>query len=156
MSTTIRLPWQRDGKGGFIAYPEGDQFKDRVATLAFDETSSIPWHWWISYDAAKKSDHAKTMQGAAGAAAEAWPLMKAEAARLAALAAEAEALRTNVERMMSKGDLSLSLFEIETSSSDPLRKIIAIAGAAGGLGGPGKPLVEACSAELFRGRTAKG
>jgi hypothetical protein len=151
---TSRLPWQRNPKGGFIAYPEGEHFKERLATLSFDQTSSIPWHWWISYDAAKKSNHAKTMQAAADAATEAWPRMKAGAARLAALAAEAEALRTNVQRMMSMGDISLSLFEIETSSSDRLRKIIAIATDVGGLGGPGKPLVEGCSAELFKRRTA--
>jgi hypothetical protein len=54
--------------------------------------------------------------------------------------AEAEALRTKVQRMMSKGDISLILFEIETSSSDRLRKIIAIATEVGGLGGLGQPL----------------
>jgi hypothetical protein len=151
-----RLPWQRDGKGGFIAYPEGEQFKDRVATIRFDQTSSVPWHWWISYDAAKKSDHAYTKQQAADAATDAWPKMKAEAARLAAAAAEAEALHGKVRRMMRTGDVPLGEFGIETSSSDHLRRIIAIAQEVGGLDGPGKPLVHASSAELFRRRTAKG
>lgn len=151
-----RLPWQRDGKGGFIAYPEGEQFKDRVATIRYDMTSSVPWHWWISYDAAKRSDHAKTKQEAADAATAAWPLMKAEAGRLAEVAAEAESLRAKVRRMMKLGDVPLGDFEIATSSSDHLRRIIAMAGEAGGLDGPGKALVQACSAELYRRRTAKG
>src|SRR5690242_10670488 len=132
---TFRLPWQRNSEGGFIAYPEGERLKDRVAKINKDETSLVPWHWWISYDDAKRSDHAKAIQAAANAATEEWPRIKAEAARLAALAAEAEALRTNVQRMMRKGDLALSVFGIETASSDRLRKIIALATDAGGLGG---------------------
>lgn len=151
---TDRLPWQRNPAGGFIAYPEGEQFKDRVATIRHDMTSSVPWHWWISYDAAKKSDHAKTKQAAADAATAAWPLMKADAARLADIAAEAETLRTKVRRMMKLGDVPLSDFAIATSSSDQLRRIIDMAREVGGLDGPGRPLVQACSAELYRRRTA--
>jgi hypothetical protein len=149
---TYRLPWQRNPEGGFIAYPEGEQFKDRFACIRHDMTSSVPWHWRISYDEAKRANHAMTKQAAADAATVAWPEMKAEAARLSQLAAEAEALRTMVQRMMLKGDLSLSLFAIESSDSDRLRRIIALARETGGLGGPGKPLVEACSAELFSRR----
>jgi hypothetical protein len=148
-----RIQWQRDGKGGFIAYPEGERFKDRFAAISHDKTSSVPWQWWISYDAAKKADHAKTMQEASDAANAAWPLMKAEAARLAGIAAEEEVLATNVRRMVSKGDLPLSIFGIEASSTERLAHIIWLVRDARGLDGPAKPLVEACSAELFRRRT---
>jgi hypothetical protein len=71
----------------------------RVATVSCDIASALHWRWWIGYDAAKKADHAATMQGAADAANEAWPKMKEVAARLAEIAAEEERLRTDVLRM---------------------------------------------------------
>ncbi|HYD06020.1 MAG TPA: hypothetical protein VEC60_09845, partial [Reyranella sp.] len=139
-------------EGGFIAYPEGEHLKDRVATISRQDSSSLPWQWWIRYDAAKRADHAMTMQGAADAATAAWPEMKLEAARLAGIAAEEERLRTDVRRMMAKGDLPLSIFGITESDSERLRHILWLIRDAGGLNGPAKPLVEACSAELYRRR----
>ncbi len=150
-----RLPWKPNPEGGYIAYPEGERFENRRATIRYDETSSIKWQWWIVYDDAKKADHARSKQAAADAATAAWPLMKAEAGRLAAEAAETEALRTLIQRMMSKGDLPLSVFGIEDSDNERLKHIIWLVRDAGGLDGPAKPLVEACSAELFRRRTGR-
>lgn len=152
---TPRLPWKRNPAGGFIAFPEGESFRTRFAALRRDQTSAIPWQWWICYDDAKRADHAATRQAAADAATAAWPAMKAEAARLAALAAEAEALRTLVQRMMSEGDLPLSLFEIPTAESSKLLRIIDLA-RSNATGGPAQPLVAACSAELFRRRSERG
>jgi hypothetical protein len=74
----------------------------------------------------------------------------------AAEAAEEAVLETNARRMMAKGDLPLSVFEIETADSKRLVRILDLVKAAGGLNGPAKPLAEACSAELFRRRTLPG
>lgn len=149
---TFRIQWQRDGKGGFIAYPEGENLKGRYAAISYSASSSVHWQWWVIYDEARRSDHAHTRQGASDAVNQAWPVMKAEAARLAGIAAEEEALATNVRRMMSKGDLPLSIFGIEASPAKRLTHIIWLVRDAGGLDGPARPLVEACSAELFRRR----
>ena len=149
-----RLPWQKHPEGGFIAYPEGERFKTRFAAIGHDQASSVPWQWRIVYDAARRADHAHTKQGAADAVTAAWPAAKAEATRLAGIAAEREALRTNVRPMMAKGDLPLSIFEIATAPSERLTTIIWLVKDAGGLEGPAKPLVEACSLEPGRRRTA--
>jgi hypothetical protein len=56
--------------------------------------------------------------------------------------------RSIVQRMMSKGDLSLSLFAIESSSGDRLGKMASEAG----WGGPGKSLIEASLRNVFERR----
>jgi hypothetical protein len=152
---TIRLPWQRNPAGGFIAYPEGEHRKDRSAELTKHSTGGYSWRWVVHAGAARTGGDAPTQQEGADAAAAVWPAIVAEAERLNTVAAEAERLRTMVQRMCQKGDLSLEVFGIEESATDRLTTIIGLVKDAGGLNGPAKPLVEACSAELFRRRTGQ-
>lgn len=150
-----RLPWQRNPAGGFIAYPEGERFRDRWAKVEPNTASGqAPWQWLVSWDAGRDHGVAATRQAAADQATEAWPGTRRRGEAIAAKQAEEEALRTLVQRMATKGDLSLSVFGIETSSSDKLRSIIWLLthGGLGSIDGPAKPLVQACSSELGRRR----
>ena len=150
---TPRLPWQRNPEGGYIAYPEGEHRKTRRAEIRLYWASDWPWRWWVLCDDARESGHEKSRQIASDRANEAWPRVKERGLVLAIQKAEAEALATNVRRMMSKGDLPLSIFGIEKADSKKLTDIIAIVKNEGSLTGLARELVEACSAELFRRRT---
>lgn len=148
-----RFQWQRDPDGGFIAYPDGEAFPDRNGQIEKrPHDASWPWVWRARYGEARASDKSKTQQAAADAIREAWPALVERGAELASKAAEDEALRTLVQRMTMKGDLALGVFGIEASDSDRLRRIIWLVKDAGGLDGPAKPLVDACSVELGRRR----
>ncbi len=151
-----RFKWQRDGKGGFVAYPEGEAAKTRSATIRRNNSSGDrPWSWWAGYDTAKRSGIASTQQEAADRVREVWPRLREQAAEDTREAAEREALRTLVQRMATHGDLPLSVFGIEQSDSERLRRIIWLLthGGMGSIDGKAKPLVDACSAELYRRRT---
>lgn len=152
---TARLRWQRDGKGGFIAYPEGEDFKGRRAEISRNSASGgSPWAWFVSYDKGKAAGIAVTQQEAADKATAAWPEVMQEGIDAARKDADDEALRTLVQRMATKGDLSLEVFDIPGSSSERLKHIIWLFthGGVGSLTGPGRSLVEACSVELGRRR----
>ena len=110
----------------------------------------------VTYDLARVGGLEVTSQQAADAATAAWPGARARAAELAAAAAATDALDTLVRRQCDRGDLPLSAFEIETSPSDRLRDILWLIKDRGALGGPAKPLADACSAELYRRRLAHG
>jgi hypothetical protein len=153
MST--RLPWTRNPAGGFVAYPEGETFRARRAELVPNTASHYRWMWRTLYDAAAWAGDCVERQEAADAATTAWPGVKRDAAERAARAAEDEALRTLVRRMCAKGDLTLEVFGIEASDSARLTRIIWLIKQEGGLDGPAKPLVDRCSAELFKRRLAR-
>jgi hypothetical protein len=150
----MRLTWHRDGKTGFVAYPEGEHLKDRRAEIRYDATSATKWAWFAHYDGARESGAVHDKQTAANRVNERWPVVKRNGLVRAAEAAEEAVLETNVRRMMAKGDLPLSVFEVATADGKRLVRILDLVRAAGGLNGPAKPLVEACSAELFRRRCA--
>jgi hypothetical protein len=155
--TAERLPWRRHHEvRGFIAHPEGGNPPGRYAEVRYEATSSTKWRWSTKYDLASAGGLMPTSQEAADAATAAWPRVKAEAAELAQKAADDDALRTLVRRQCDKGDLPLSAFEIETSSAERLRAIIWLIRdrGPGPIVGPAKPLADACSAELFKRRTA--
>lgn len=109
----------------------------------------------MSYDKAMASGVAATRQEAADTANDAWLRVRQRGVDQAAADAAEEVLPTMVQRMASKGDLPLSLFEIEASDTLRLQHIIWLLthGGIGSVDGPAKPLVVACSAELFRRRT---
>lgn len=137
---TSRLKWQRNPAGGFVAYPDGEHLPGRRAELRREGHSrAMPWTWLILCDAARASGVAVDHQEASDRANEAWPRVKAEAAVLSARAAGDEALRTLVQRQVNKGDLTLSLFEIQTSPTERLTQIIWLVRDAGGLRGPAMP-----------------
>jgi hypothetical protein len=150
-----RLTWRRDPAGGYIAYPEGDRLPGRRAEIRYEPTSSTKWRWLTFYEGAVNSGVEATKQLAADRATDQWPVTKRNGLVKVAEDAEQAVLRTNVQRMMSKGDLPLSLFAIETAPTERLHSIIWLVRDAGGLEGPAKPLVEACSKELYRRRTAQ-
>jgi hypothetical protein len=150
---TGRFRWQRDGRGGFVAWPEGEALPRRRAELVPNGTSQYRWTWRALYDDAAWAGDCVERQEAADAANAAWPGVKRDAAERAARAAEDEALRTLVRRMCAKGDLTLEVFGVEASDSARLTRILWLIRQEGGIGGPATPLVEACSAELFRRRT---
>lgn len=147
-----RLPWRRSPPRGYIAFPEGEHLHGRRAEIRFSATSSTPWLWHTHYDGAVDGGQEHHKQLAANKATEQWPITKRNGIVLAAEEAEREVLRTNVQRMMSKGDLPLGLFSIETAPAARLVAILDQIKAGGGLKGPAKPLVEAISAELYRRR----
>jgi len=152
---TGRFHWQRDGKGGFVAWPEGDALPRRRAELVPNGTSQYRWTWRALYDAAAWAGDCVERQEAADAANAAWPGVKRDAAERAARAAEGEALRTLVRRMCARGEMTLEAFGIEASDSARLTRILWLIRQEGGLDGPAKPLVDRCSAELFRRRTSR-
>lgn len=157
MSRT-RFPWHRNSAGGFIAHPEGEAATTRYATIERNDIGhgDRSWRWHVFYDASKSfHGYEGSQQACADAAVEAWPRAKADAAQLAAQAADEAALRTMVQRMVTKGDLPLSAFGIEQSSTERLTSILWLVRDANGLNGPAKPLAEAVSAELYRRRTGR-
>jgi hypothetical protein len=150
-----RLPWQRNPEGGYIAYPEGEEFPRRVAEIYYDATSATKWKWLVRWEDAVQSNHAHDKQLAANEATARWPIVKRDGIALAAVKAEAVKLQTDVRRVLDGEDVPLTAFGIESANSKKLTRIIDIVKAEGGLNGPAKSLVEACSAELFRRRTAQ-
>jgi hypothetical protein len=146
-----RLPWQRNPKGGYIAYPEGEEFPRRHATVHYDGVSSIKWAWLVRWEDAVESGHKPSKQEAANEATDRWPVIVRNGMALAAAKAEADKLEADVRRQMTVGDLPLGYF-IDGADSKKLTRILDLVKAGGGLNGPAKGLVEACSAELFRRR----
>jgi hypothetical protein len=150
----LRLPWQRNPKGGYIAHPEGVGFPRRVATVHYDGVSSIKWAWLVRWEDAVESGHKPSKQEAANEATARWPVVVRNGMALAAERAEREKLEADVRRVMAGGgDVPIEHFEIGTADSARLVRILDLVKAGGGLGGPAKGLVDACSAELFRRRT---
>jgi hypothetical protein len=147
-----RLPWRRSPPRGFIAFPEGEHLTNRRAEIRYEGTSSTKWHWFTFYDDASSGGQEPDKQLAANRATEQWPITKRNGIAKAAEEAEATVLRTNLQRMMNKGDLPLSLFAIEGSTSDRLISILWLIKDGGGLSGPAQPLVDAISTELYRRR----
>ena len=147
-----RLPWQRNPKGGYISYPEGDGFPRRHATVHYDSVSSIKWAWLVRWEDAVESGHKPTKQEAANEATARWPVVVRNGMAMAAERAEREKLEADVRRVMAGEDVPIEHFGIGTADSARLIRILDLVKAEGGLHGPARGLVEACSAELFRRR----
>ena len=147
-----RLPWQRNPKGGYIAYPEGEAFPRQHATVHYDGVSSIKWAWLVRWEDAVESGHKPSKQEAANEATARWPVVVRNGMAMAAERAEREKLEADVRRVMAGEDVPIERFGIGTADSARLVRILDFVKAEGGLGGPAKGLVEACSAELFRRR----
>jgi hypothetical protein len=77
-----RLPWQRNPKGGYIAYPEGEALPRRHATVHYDGVSSIKWAWLVRWEDAVESGHKPTKQEAANEATARWPSSRSSSRRL--------------------------------------------------------------------------
>jgi hypothetical protein len=102
-----RLPWRRDPRGGFIAYPDGDEHPDRCARVYYAPTSTggvNVWHWWTSYGKAHQSGVASSKQSAAEVATTVWPQMAEEAEKTDAAEQEARELVDIIAAAVDDGD----------------------------------------------------
>lgn len=154
-----RLKWMKDGTG-FIAYPEGPQFTGRKAQIHYDVTkpAGSKWHWIVSYDGASHNGWVEDKQRASDEANRMWAGARQQARELAERKKAGEALKALVDRQALIGDVALEQFDIAGSSSDRLRSIIATAnkhfvpGLRVSIPPNLRPLMEACSAELYQRR----
>ena len=97
--------------------PESEHLTNRRAEIRYEGTSSTKGHWFTFYDGASSGGREDDKQIAANRATEQWPITKRNGIAKAAEEAKATVLRTNLQRMMQKGDLPVSLFAIEGSTS---------------------------------------
>lgn len=156
---TDRLQWMKDGNG-FIAYPEGPTATGRKAQIHFDITKpkGSQWHWIVNYDGASHNGWVEDKQRASDEANRMWAGTRKQAQELAEQKKATETLKALVDRQALIGDVPLEQFDVAASSSDRLRSIIGaankhfVAGIRGSIPTNLRPLMEACSAELYERR----
>lgn len=82
-----RLPWQPHPEGGFIAYPEGMQHRDRYARMQPSSSGGYGvYSWSVHYDGQSVTDITDDKQRASDAANAAWPRVIEMATKAAARA----------------------------------------------------------------------
>jgi|GEM_PF-6546711 len=159
---TDRFKWMRDGPGRFVAYPEGPGFPRRLAEIDYDLTQpqGFQWRWRITYDDAVNHGRVADKQAASDQANALWPEMRQQAHARAAEKRAKEEMEAMVDRQVLVGDVPIDAFQLTSSTSDRLRAIIGH-GTRHFVGSGGRPLIiptrlqplmDACSAELYRRR----
>lgn len=156
-----RLPWKR-ASDGFIAFPDGEGLRERVATLSPSAVrpASSRWAWMVRYDGASSSGLDATSQQAADAATRAWPGLKAQALRLG----RKNAVETDLAEMLEAIDMEKPVdpraFNLELASEARLKKLmdwcrphIVNAGMRGNPPLAVATMAAALSAEFYRRRS---
>lgn len=118
-----RLPWQSFPEGGFIAYPDGEEHRDRFATLS-TLISSGGWTWTVRSADAVITGYAASKQAAADAATEAWPKVVETACQLAATAARDAQRLAMIDAIADDPDPDLSSFGVEEANYENLMWIM--------------------------------
>jgi hypothetical protein len=117
------LHWIRSGES-FVSYPEGERFPHRVARVSPESSIAGAWNWSVTYDQARTGGVAETLQKASESAEVAWPLVKAQAARVAERVDWERRMHALIDKAQA-GKVGPEAFRLEAASAEELDWFIA-------------------------------
>lgn len=150
--TASRLPWQPHPEGGFIAYPDGPQSRDRYARMQPSHSGGYGvYSWSVHYDGQAITDVTISKQAASDAANDAWPRV-VEMARVAGARSEWERNQIEMIGELERGEIDPHYFANEAANYENMLWVMDRVKNKRPMSLQIERLVDALSREFFRRR----